>query len=140
VTTPPSTVTGIFNQPSSTEALKLDESPPIPAPPKAYAPPAGQFTQIFGSTPMAPSPPDSTVQPPRPAAPPPPSAPGEYTRMFAAQQVPQEPTLSMPPAQPKVVAETPVRAKQPSKLVPVLIGVILLLLIAIAVVVVTVTK
>ena len=139
VTTPSSTGTGIFDQPSAAEALKQKQSgsPAAPAPPRAYAPPSGEFTRIFGSTAMESPLPDSTAQTPTPSAPQPPAgAPGEYTRMFGAQSIPQEPTVTLP-STPAKTAETPIPAKRTSKLIPVLIIAILLLLAAVAVVVVT---
>jgi hypothetical protein len=137
--TPPSTVTGIFDQAPAAGALNQKPSggPAAPAPPRAYAPPSGDFTRIFGSTPMENPTPDSIAQTPTPSAPQQPAAsPGEYTRMFSAPSIPQEPTVTLPPT-PVKTAETPVPAKRTSKMIPVLIGVILLLLAAIAVVLVT---
>ena len=72
-------------------------------------------------------------------APTPSSAPGEYTRMFRAQTLPQEPLAEPVPA-PIGTQEAPAPAKRPSKMIPLLIGVILLLLAAIAVIVITIRK
>ena len=100
VTTPPSTGTGIFDQAPAAVALKQNQSgsPAAPAPPSAYTPPAGNFTRIFGSTPMEIPAPDSIAQTPTPSTPQQPAgSPGEYTRMFSAQSIPQEPTVTQPP-------------------------------------------
>ncbi len=141
VTTPTSTVTGIFKQ-SHTAAPKQELSGSLAAPttPQAYAPPAGEFTKIFGDTSMKIPAYDPVVQTPAPGVSPPPvGGPGEYTRMFSALSLPKEPAAAPTPA-PIRNPETPVPTKQNSKLVPALIGVILLLLAAIAVIVVAMKK
>jgi hypothetical protein len=139
-TAPATTVTGIFGQPSSVSTSKQNEITPASTPPQAFAQPAGEFTKIFGDTateiptlgPMAPPPAPSAVPP---AA----SSPGEYTRMFSAQPLPQEP-LAEPAPTPIGTPEARVPSKQSSKMIPVLIGIILLLLAAIAVIVITMRK
>jgi hypothetical protein len=106
---------------------------PQPAAPAAPAPPPappgarreGEFTRLFRSTvgdiPAAPlpAPPVAAAAPPppsaktAPAAPPPPAAsgPGEFTRMFQAEPLPDAPAmpaLPPPPAMPPPTAESPV--------------------------------
>ena len=138
VTSGPSTGTSMFDQSSSAPLTQgKSESASIPATPKAYTPPSGEFTRIFGGTSMESSTVGPMVPAPPSAAPPQPAAPGEYTRMFGAQSIPQGPATQPEPA-PTSTPESPAPAKQTSKLlVPVLIGVILLLFVAIAVIVIT---
>jgi hypothetical protein len=138
VTTPPAATTGIFDQASSSASLKQGQgvNPSAPTPPRAYTPPAGEFTRVFGD-PSTEIPTQGPMMPmPAPGAPPPApaSAPGEYTRMFSAPSISQEPIAA--PVQSTISApEITVPAKKSSMLIPVLIGAILLLLAAIAVIV-----
>ena len=138
VTTPPATVTGIFS--ASSSAASPQQSETAPTPPRAYKSPGGEFTKLFGDTgigipmtgPMAPMPTPGTTPPPS-------GSPGEYTRMFSAQPLPQEPLAEPVPA-PIGTQEASAPAKRPSKMIPVLIGAILLLLAAIAVIVIAMRK
>ncbi|HTY61536.1 MAG TPA: hypothetical protein VMG30_04710 [Acidobacteriota bacterium] len=139
-TVPPTSFTGIFGQPSSASAPKQSETIHASKPPQSFAPAAGEFTKIFGDSsaeipPLGPVAPLAESSPASPAA----SAPGEYTRMFSAQSLPQELATEPVPA-PTRMQETPVPAKQPSKMIPVLIIVILVLLAVIAIIVVTARK
>lgn len=137
----PTTGTDMFSQPSSASTPKRSEINPAPASPPAFAQPAGEFTKIFGDTaaivpilnPMAPPPSPGTAPTSTP------SAPGEYTRMFSAQTLPQEPLAEPIPA-PIGTPEAPAPAKQPSKMIPVAIGIILLLLAVIAIIVISTRK
>jgi hypothetical protein len=141
VTSPPSTVTGIFNQSSSIPAAKPEQtgSAVAPAPPPAFAPSGGEFSRIFGETSLE-IPTLGPMQAPRaPSTQPPVNAPGEYTRMFSASSLPQEPIIAPPPA-PATAPQVPAPATQSSKLVPVLIGVIVLLIAAVAVILVLMKK
>jgi hypothetical protein len=142
VTTPPSTVTGIFNRSPSEEALKQKQSgsSSASAPPSSFTPPAGEFTRMFGAASMETPAAAPVAQTPTPSAPQPPAGtPGEYTRMFGAQALPQEPTTTLPPP-PVRTPETHAPTKRTSKLIPMLFGIILLLLVAIAIVVITMKK
>jgi hypothetical protein len=141
VTSPPSTVTGIFNQSSSIPAAKPEQtgSAVAPAPPPAFAPSGGEFSRIFGETSLE-IPTLGPMQAPRaPSTQPPVNAPGEYTRMFSASSLQQEPIIAPPPA-PATAPQVPAPATQSSKLVPVLIGVIVLLIAAVAVILVLMKK
>jgi hypothetical protein len=139
VTAPPATITGVFGQSPSAAAPKSGPSARVPAPPPSFTQPAGEFTKIFGDTameiptmgPIAAPTPSLSAAPPNPA-----SGPGEYTRMFGVQAIAQE-SLAEPAQAPIVTPEAPAPIKHPSKMIPVLIGIILLLLAAIAVIVVT---
>ncbi len=138
---PASTVTGMFHASSSTPAIKPEQagSALSQPPPPAFTPPPGSFTRIFGETPPAVSLPGPMPAPSPPSAPSPASAPGEYTRMFSAQPLPQEPIAALSP--PAIKAPEPTaQPKRSSMLIPVLIGVIVLLLAAIAVILVTIKK
>jgi len=126
VGTPPASATGMIH-PASLSASP-DQTPP------ASVPLAGEFTRIFGKTSIIEDPaPIPTEQIPAQSAPAK-NSPGDYTRIFSAQQLPQEPGAAS--AQIPVSApETAVPAKSNSLLVPILIGIILLLLAVLAIVV-----
>jgi hypothetical protein len=124
--------TGIIQSPSSAAASQ----PPRPnAPdtsPPAFAPSAGEFTQIFGR-------PSTGTPISTPSDPQTPVAPGEYTRMFSAQPViSTEESAPAPPAPPLPEPAGP--AKQTSKLPLMLAGIVVLLLILIAVLLIAVKK
>jgi hypothetical protein len=143
VTAPPSSVTGIFNQPLAAPTTKpeLTGSAASPAPQPAFAQPAGEFTRIFGETSIK-IPALGTVPVPQaPSSQPPAGVPGEYTRMFGAVSMPVEPIAATPQAPaPTETPEFPAPAKHRSILIPVLIGAIVLLLAAIAIIVISMRK
>jgi hypothetical protein len=137
VTAPPSSVTGIFSPSSSTPT----SSATAPAPPPAFAQPAGEFTRLFGETSSKIPAFDPVPLPQAPSPQPPSGSPGEYTRMFGAASMPVEPIAAPPQAPaPTRAPESPAPAKQNSKLVPVLIGAIVLLLVAIVIIIFSMRK
>jgi hypothetical protein len=122
------------------------DPPPGAAPPRAFHPPPGEFTRIFGdrgeaSAPFSPAAPVEAA-PPGPisaAVAEAPASPGEYTRMFSAPAS-APPPAPVPPAAPVVAAPppvavpgAPVAAPPIPKLTMALLGVIVVLVAVIAV-------
>ena len=103
-------------------------------PASATGPQAGEFTRIFGKTSIkedqVPFPAEQTPAQSTPAK----NSPGEYTRLFGAQQLPQKPeaaSVQAPVSDPEAAAPP----KGNSLLIPILIGIILFLLAVLAIVV-----
>jgi hypothetical protein len=125
--------TGIFHESSFDTERGQSEVPPDQTPP-APVPQAGEFTRIFDKSAaeenQAPFPVEQVPAQSMPAK----NAPGDYTRVFSAQQVSPESSAdseNMPADTP----EASVPAKSSSLLIPILVGIILFLLALLAVVV-----
>lgn len=123
---PPASATGIFHS-------KRSESPPYPTT-RAPGSQAGEFTQMFGKISTkeepAPAPMERIPEQHAPAK----DSPGEYTRIFGAEQLLQEPGAASATA-PAGEPETTAPPKSPSLLIPILIGILLLLLAVLSIVV-----
>ncbi|MBN2319172.1 MAG: hypothetical protein JXR49_08840 [Acidobacteria bacterium] len=123
--TPPISATSIFH-PKQSGSLS-DPTPRVPGPQ------SGEFTRIFGKTSIEDPVPVPVEQIPAQSTPEK-DSPGEYTRVFSAQPLPQESGAASVQS-PVSAPETAVPPKSNSLLVPILIGVILLLLAVLTIVV-----
>jgi hypothetical protein len=130
--TAPASATGMFHPPSSVATTRQSKRPTDQTPGNHISQ-DGEFTRIFGKTSGKDPSPVPVEQIPKQSMPDK-DSPGEYTRIFGAQQLPREPGAD-PVQAPVSAPESAVPAKSNSPLVPILIGIILLLLAVLTIVV-----